>query len=344
MGMMRCSVVILNWNGVNMLKRYLPSVIRYTTLPDVEIVVADNGSTDESLAFLTNFPLIRIITLGRNYGFAEGYNRAIEQIDSQYVVLLNSDVEVTEGWLDSLMEYLDEHPGVVAVQPKILSWLSKEEHLSDGADISFEYAGAAGGMMDVLGYPYCRGRLLDKVELDKGQYEVATPVFWTSGACMIIKTEIYKKVGGLDNSFFAHMEEIDLCWRLNSRGYQTYYIPTSKVYHLGGGSLPYHNPKKTFFNFRNNQMMLFKNLPLHHYLIVFPLRLVLDYLSFTIFIFRGQIRDAFAVMKGRLSFWKNITQLRSKRRLNLDKTVVNFIPTMSIRSIVFDYYIRNKTN
>ena len=207
---MKCSIIILNWNGAEMLRRYLPSVVEHTTLPDCEIVVADNGSTDNSLEVLrTVFPSVRTLVLDRNYGFAEGYNRALAETESTYTVLLNSDVEVTEGWLEPLLAFMDTHPDVAAVQPKIRSWLHRDR---------FEHAGAAGGFINALGYPYCHGRVLWHVEQDKGQYDTPAEVAWTSGACMCVRTAVYKDCGGLDAAFFAHMEEIDLCWRMRNRG------------------------------------------------------------------------------------------------------------------------------
>ena len=234
--MLECSVIILNWNGEAMLRRSLPSVIQFTQIEGVEIVVADNGSNDTSLEFLRSQP-VRIIELGENYGFAEGYNRAIEQVESKYVVLLNSDVEVTPNWLDTLLNYARTHEEVAAIQPKILSWQSKEDALKSGStEILFEHAGAAGGLIDVLGYPYCRGRFMSHVEYDHGQYDDIVPIFWASGACLFINREIYQKSGGLDAHFFAHQEEIDLCWRLNSQGYTIVVLPQSVIYHLGGGA------------------------------------------------------------------------------------------------------------
>ena len=211
---LRCSVVILNWNGEAMLRRFLPLVLEHTQLPDVEIVVADNGSTDDSLKYLREQP-VRLITLAENYGFAEGYNRAIEQVDAEYVVLLNSDVEVTPHWLERMLEYMDAHAEVAAAQPKVLSWHSKQQFdQGEVAAICFEHAGAAGGMMDMLGYPYCRGRMMSYVEEDHGQYDEVAPIFWATGACLLVRARVYKELGGLDANFFAHQEEIDLCWRI----------------------------------------------------------------------------------------------------------------------------------
>ena len=331
---MRCSVVILNWNGAEMLRRYLPSVVRYTVGDGIEVVVADNGSTDESLRVLrTEFPTVRLIVLDRNHGFAEGYNRAITQIDSEYTVLLNSDVEVTEGWLNPLLSYMDANPQVAACQPKILSWTSKER---GDSPVLFEHAGAAGGMMDALGYPFCRGRVLSRAESDKGQYDDIVPVFWTSGAAMCVRTKIYKDTGGLDCDFFAHMEEIDLCWRMQCRGYQLVCVPLSTVYHLGGGALGYENPRKTYLNFRNNLLMLYKNLPYPSLLIVLLCRFFLDYTAAFSYLLKGQAKNTLSVVKARLDYWRMRTQsgMRQKRITNRRLSTVGY-PSIITKRLVF---------
>ena len=287
--MSECSVIILNWNGADMLRRYLPSVVQHTK---AEIIVADNGSTDDSLKILkADFPSVKTIVLDKNYGFAEGYNRAIEQVDSKYVVLLNSDVEVPEGWLTPLLRYLDEHPDVAAVQPKICSWSHKER---------FEHAGAAGGFLNWLGYPYCRGRLLWHVEEDRGQYDSVVDVDWTSGACMCVRTKIYKESGGLDASFFAHMEEIDLCWRMRNAGWRLVCVPESTVYHLGGGSLHYDNPRKNYLNHRNNLLMICKNMR-HPWFVLF-IRFFLDYAAALFYLLQGRPRSCKAVYEARRDY------------------------------------------
>ena len=331
---MRCSVVILNWNGAEMMRRYLPSVVRYTSGEGIEVVVADNGSTDNSLTVLREeFPSVRVIVLDRNYGFAEGYNHAIGQIESEYTVLLNSDVEVTEGWLSPLLSYMDSHPQTAACQPKILSWSSKE---AGDRPIRFEHAGAAGGMMDALGYPFCRGRVLNRVEADKGQYDTVVPVFWTSGAAMCIRTAVYKSAGGLDTLFFAHMEEIDLCWRMQCRGYGLVCVPQSVVYHLGGGSLSYESPRKTYLNFRNNAMMLYKNLPYLRLVAVMLCRLLTDYAAAILFALKGQGKNATAVVKARRDFWRILRQsdLREKRKTNRRLATVSY-PSIITNKLVF---------
>mgnify|MGYP003294748586 CR=1 FL=1 len=237
--------------------------------------------------------------LDRNYGFAEGYNRAIAQVDSEYVVLLNSDVEVTEGWLEPLIQAMDEDKTIAAVQPKILSWLSKE---NGDKPVRFEYAGAAGGLMHWLGYPYCRGRVFSKIEKDEGQYDEPTDIFWASGACLCVRTNIYKELGGLDKNFFAHQEEIDLCWRIHRKGYRVRCIPSSVVYHLGGGALNYEHPRKTFLNFRNNLLMLYKNLPTRRLIPVMVIRFFLDYAAALKFLVTGKPKNAWAVAQARWAF------------------------------------------
>lgn len=286
---METSVIILNWNGAQMLRTYLPSVIQYT---EGEIIVADNGSTDDSLEVLAKeFPTVRTIVLDKNYGFAEGYNKAIEQIDSKYVVLLNSDVEVTANWLTPLTDYLNTHPEVAAVQPKVLSWRQRD---------TFEHAGAAGGYLSWLGYPYCRGRKFGRVEKDKGQYDSIATIDWTTGAAMCVRTEIYKACGGLDAAFFAHMEEIDLCWRMRNNGWQLACVPQSVVYHLGGGSLSYDNPRKTYLNFRNNLLMIYKNRRFPW--VVLTLRFFLDYAAAAMFLLTGKTGSAKAVVEARRDY------------------------------------------
>lgn len=275
-----------------MLRRYLPSVVEHTTLPDCEIVVADNGSTDNSLEVLrTAFPSVRTLVLDRNYGFAEGYNRALAETESTYTVLLNSDVEVTEGWLEPLLAFMDTHPDVAAVQPKIRSWLHRDR---------FEHAGAAGGFINALGYPYCRGRVLWHVEQDKGQYDTPADVAWTSGACMCVRTAVYKDCGGLDAAFFAHMEEIDLCWRMRNRGWRLVCLPQSVVYHLGGGSLNYESPRKTYLNHRNNLLMIYKNKQ-HPWGVLF-IRFFLDYAAALFYLLQGRPQACKAVFTARRDY------------------------------------------
>lgn len=295
---MKCSVVILNWNGAQMLRTYLPSVVKscqqFAISDQVELVVADNGSTDNSLEVLAKeFPTVKTIVLDQNYGFAEGYNRAIAQVDSEYVVLLNSDVETPEGWLEPLLDYLDAHSEIAAVQPKVRSWRDKTR---------FEHAGAAGGYVNELGYPYCRGRRLWGVEKDQGQYDEVAIIDWTTGACMCVRTQVYKDLGGLDASFFAHMEEIDLCWRMRNHGWQLACVPQSVVYHLGGGSLSYDNPRKTYLNHRNNLLMIYKN-KRHPYGVLF-VRFFLDYAAACLYLLQGRAKSCKAVFEARRDYRK----------------------------------------
>lgn len=289
---MKCNVIILNWNGGEILRRYLPSVTTYT--PEANIIVADNGSSDDSISILhEEFPSVRVIPLDQNYGFAEGYNRAIAQTESDYTVLLNSDVEVTEGWLTPLLSYLESHPDVAAVQPKIRSWLKRNY---------FEHAGAAGGYLSRLYFPYCRGRILWHVEEDKGQYDTTAEVDWTSGACMCVRTSVYEECGGLDASFFAHMEEIDLCWRMRIAGWHLACVPQSTVYHLGGGALSYESPRKTYLNHRNNLLMIYKNKQ-HPWGVLF-IRQILDYAAAFFYLLQGRFGAFKAVFQARRDYKK----------------------------------------
>ncbi|MCX6308433.1 MAG: glycosyltransferase family 2 protein [Bacteroidia bacterium] len=332
---MKVSVVILNWNGKSLMREYLPNVVEYTLgAADVELVVADNGSVDGSLEFLAaEYPQIRRIDLGRNHGFAEGYNLALAQVDANYAVLLNSDVEVSEGWLPVLIDYLDKNPEVAACQPKIRS-LRETEY--------FEHAGAAGGYMDFLGYPFCRGRLLSVVEKDLGQYDAPMDIFWATGACLCIRTEDYRSVGGLDARFFAHMEEIDLCWRLRSRGRRIVCLPASTVYHLGGATLNTENPRKTFLNYRNNLLMLYKNTSRRRFVFVFAFRFFFDYLSGLVFLLSGKRGDAWAVVRARVAFWQMRSSFRLQRLENRKFTTVNPIPEVYRGSILLSYYFGSK--
>lgn len=263
------AIVILNWNGADMMRSYLPSVINHS--PNASIFVGDNGSTDNSVEMLQKeFPTVGIIRLDRNYGFAEGYNKTLAEIKADIYVLLNSDVEVTPGWLEPMASFMRKHPEVAACQPKMLAMNNRN---------SFEYAGACGGFVDRYGYPFCRGRIFSTIETDNGQYDEPAEVLWASGACLMIRADDYWKYSGLDGRFFAHNEEIDLCWRLWLKGRKVYCLPQSHVYHLGGGTLPQSNPKKTFLNFRNNLIMLYKNLPDNELQRVMRVRFFLDYLA-----------------------------------------------------------------
>lgn len=326
--MQKVSVVILNWNGVNLLKQFLPSVIRYSQ--EAQIVVADNGSTDNTLEILsTEFPQVRIIALNQNYGFAEGYNKTIQQIETEYSILLNSDVEVTEGWLKPLIEFMDNNPQTVATQPKILSYLNKTQ---------FEYAGACGGYLDKLGYPFCRGRIMETIEEDKGQYDNPIKIFWATGAALMIRTNIYKETGGLDSRFFAHQEEIDFCWRLRSRGYDIYCIPQSIVYHVGGATLQKSNPRKTFLNFRNNLLMLYKNLPSDKLFWVMLVRYFLDYIAVIQQLLSGHHHDALAIIRARFEFSHIKHQFDESRQQNIKATKTKNIAEQYPSCLLWNYY------
>lgn len=324
---MKTSVVILNWNGAEMLRRFLPSVIAYSQGEGVEICVADNASSDNSCEVIEReFPEVRLIRLSENYGFAEGYNRALQQIDAEYVVLLNSDVEVTSGWLESMTDYLDKHPQVAACQPKLLSFQEKS---------CFEYAGAAGGFIDKYGYPFCRGRIFDVVESDRGQYDDIIPVFWATGAALLIRLQVYREVGGLDGRFFAHMEEIDLCWRLRSRGYGIVCLPFSRVYHVGGATLKKENPRKTLLNFRNNLIMLYKNLPENELYRVMRVRLFLDYLAAFVFLLKGDKNNSLAVLRARKEYMSMRFLFKAERDENLRSASLVSIPERFEKSILW---------
>lgn len=332
--MTKVAVVILNWNGEQMLRTFLPSVIQYSSQSGVELYVADNASTDNSLSVLTNeFPSVKQIVLKHNYGFADGYNKALAQVDAEYFVLLNSDVEVSENWLNPMIDYLDIHPEVAACQPKIRSWRQKEY---------FEHAGACGGYIDRFGYPFCRGRIMSVLEKDCGQYDTIEPVFWATGASLFIRSTDYRQAGGLDGRFFAHMEEIDLCWRLRSRGRTLVCIPQSVVYHVGGATLKKENPRKTFLNFRNNLLMLYKNLSKKELQYVLFIRATLDYVAAITFALKGDVPNAKAVVHARREFKAIKKDFKASRIENLQKKVVETIPERIKKSILVQFYLERK--
>lgn len=330
--MMKTAIVILNWNGRKMLEQYLPSVIEYSR-DDATIIVADNASSDDSLTFLqTRYPEVQTIVLDQNYGFADGYNRALKQVEAEYYVLLNSDVEVTHHWLEPLVEYMDAHEDVAACQPKLLSYVDKGK---------FEYAGASGGYIDRYGYPFCRGRLFDSVENDNGQYDYATSVLWATGACLFIRSKDYWLADGLDSRYFAHNEEIDLCWRLHIMGRQVVCLPDSVVYHLGGGTLPKGNPQKTFLNFRNNLTMLYKCLPEDELKHVMRWRWFLDYLAaWQTLILNRNYGDFKAIYRARRAFkhWKK-DFAADRERIQQSRAVAE-IPERKRYSLLWQYYAK----
>ncbi len=328
--MKKLAIVILNYNGEEMLKRFIPTLLNCSG--DAEIVVADNASDDNSVATMQRcHPEVRIIKLQKNWGFAEGYNRALKHVDAKYYLLLNSDVEVTEGWLDPLLSIMEADPSIAACQPKLLDYKRKTH---------FEYAGASGGFMDCYGYPYCRGRIFDTVEEDKGQYDTPCEIFWATGAALLVRSNCYWEVGGLDGRFFAHMEEIDFCWRLRARGHRIVCIPQSAVFHVGGATLSRSNPRKTFLNFRNNLLMLYKNLPAQRLRRVMMMRAFLDYVAAVKFLLSGDIKDFKAVVKARREYRKMRHDFLPDRIENIRCSVCENIPQMSNRSILWEYYVK----
>lgn len=328
----KVAIVILNWNGRAMMERFLPSVTGSLT-DDCELIVADNGSSDDSVEFLrTHYPTLTTILLDQNYGFAEGYNRALRQIGHEYAVLLNSDVETPAGWIEPLLAYMEAHADCAACQPKLLSWHDKTR---------FEYAGAAGGFIDRYGYPFCRGRLFADVETDEGQYDRDEPLLWATGACLMVRMSLFRAAGGLDGRFFAHNEEIDLCWRFRLMGHTVGCVAQSRVYHLGGGTLPQGNPRKTFLNFRNNLAMLFKNLPDEDLRPIMRRRRLLDYIAaLKSLLIDRNIGDFRAIIKARKAFREWLPELE-KERERIKKLAVNAdIPERKPYSILLHYYIR----
>lgn len=329
----KLAIVILNWNGGKMLQRYLPTVLQYSR-GDASIYVADNASTDDSLTLLSEFPECNVIRLAKNWGFAEGYNQALRHIDATYYLLLNSDIEVTHHWLTPLIEFMDVHPEVAACQPKLLSIFNKD---------MFEYAGASGGFLDRFGYPFCRGRIFDTIEQDNGQYDYATEILWATGAALMIRSKDYWEAGGLDSRFFAHNEEIDLCWRLRIRGRKIYCLPESYVFHVGGGTLPKSNPMKTFLNFRNNLTMLYKCLPDSELSSVMRWRWFLDYLAaWEMLLLKRNWGDFCAVYRARRAFnrWKD--DFKSDRVKIQQSRAVDEIPEQRNFSILWQYYVKGQ--
>lgn len=334
--MHKTAVVILNWNGVDFLKKFLGIVVKHSANMETAVYVADNGSTDGSVEWLAeNFSEVHVIRLDKNYGFAGGYNLAINRIDAEYYVLLNSDIEVTGGWLSPLIAFMDENPDVASCQPKILSYNQKD---------FFEHAGAAGCFIDRYGFPYCRGRILSKVEKDHGQYDTQINVFWSSGACMIVNGEAWKKCGGFDADFFAHMEEIDLCWRFQKAGYRVCYLPQSVIFHVGGGTLPYSSPLKTYLNFRNSLFLLYKNLPDKNFNSVLFKRKILDGFAAAFFLLKGSFKSVSAVWKAHMDYYRALPELKIKRKLIMEMQSNKKEAHILNKSIAYEFYIkRHKT-
>lgn len=324
---MRIAVVILNWNGKGLLESYLPSVMEYSSGAD--IYVADNASSDDSVAFVeANYPSIKIIQNSVNGGFAKGYNDALKRVDADVYCLLNSDVEVSPNWLEPIRKAFEELPNASILQPKILD-LKRRDY--------FEYAGAAGGFIDQLGYPFCRGRIFQSLEKDEGQYDGIREIFWATGACMFIKSDVFLELGGFDEDYFAHQEEVDLCWRAKNSGHKVYYVGASKVYHLGGSTLSNMNPKKTFLNFRNSLFSITKNLPPRKAFLIIFIRLVLDAIAALRFIFQLKFKHCFAILRAHLSFYRHFRKIYRKREK------ANFILNYyAKKSIVWSHFVHQE--
>jgi len=325
----KVAVVILNYNGKEFLRKFLPQVIERSS-KDAEIWVADNNSLDGSVDIMhEEFPSVNLLENKYNAGFAGGYNMALKQIEADYYVLLNSDIEVTENWILPVIKHMESDPEIAACQPKIVSYYDRDE---------FEYAGAGGGFIDRYGYPFCRGRVFQTLEKDEGQYDSNEEVFWATGACMFVKAEIYHQFNGLDEDFFAHMEEIDFCWRLKNSGYKIMFCPGSKVYHVGGGTLPKKSARKTYLNFRNNLSLLYKNLPRKLFFKTFTARMILDGIAGIKFLVEGDFQDFIAVIEAHLYFYRNFAKLK-KKRAEIDHKEVS---KMYKKNLVFQYFIRGK--
>jgi len=322
----KIAVVILNWNGKNLLEKFLPSVVKYSNLATIYVV--DNASLDDSVLFLQkNFPSVKIIKNSENFGYAKGYNLALKQVKEPYFVLLNSDVQVTQDWLCQALEIFENEPKTAVLQPKILDYKNKQY---------FEYAGAAGGFIDRYAFPFCRGRIFSTIEKDNYQYETTSEIFWASGACMFIKKNIFEQLGGFDQDFFAYQEEIDLCWRIQNQGFKIKYLPKSKVYHIGGVTLGENSPQKTFLNFRNSLYTLLKNHPKKRLFFTFFIRMCLDGIAGIYFLLQGNPKHTFAVLKAHFFVYKNIRKTL-KKRLHFNKK--NYYQT---ESIAWSYYIKQR--
>jgi GT2 family glycosyltransferase len=334
--MYKTAIVILNWNSIGYLKKFLGVAVKNSSSPGITIFVADNGSTDGSVEWIEkSFPSVKLIRFNENYGFAGGYNMALQQIDAEYFILLNSDIEVTPGWTEPLISFMEKNPDAASCQPKILSWRNRDY---------FEHAGAAGGFIDKYGFPFCRGRIFNNVERDSGQYDCGKEIFWSTGACMIVRAEAWKKCMGFDPDFFAHMEEIDLCWRFHKAGFLVHYIHESVVYHVGGGTLPYDSPFKTYLNFRNNLFLLYKNLPQHKLHTTLFTRKLIDGMAILLFILTGKFTHVRSVWRAHLDYYKSVSTLKKKREAVKNITISEYSDTVLNKSVVFEFYIkRNRT-
>ncbi len=323
----------MNYNGENWLRKFLPIFIKFSS--DIsEVVVIDNGSTDQSIQLLeSDFKDVKVVTLETNLGFAGGYNEGLKELKHDYFIIVNSDIEVTENWIPPLLSILKNNPNVAAVQPKILNYNKKNE---------FEYAGAAGGFIDILGYPFCKGRIFDNLERDNNQYNQVSEIFWSSGACMVIKSIDFKKHGGFDADFFAHMEEIDLCWRLKNNGKSIMYCPESTVYHIGGGTLNYNSPKKTLLNYRNNLWMIHKNfMGKNPLFIIIVFRIILDQISGLRFLVKGEIKNLIAIYRAHIQYFTNLSSIQKKRK-KIKKIPLNEMNGVLNHIIIWEYFINQK--
>jgi len=326
---LKTAVVILNWNGRKFLERFLPGVIRHSA-GKADIIITDNDSSDYSLDYIEkNHPGIRVIRLDKNYGFAGGYNRALKATRADYYILLNSDIEVTENWIDPVIRLMEGDHTIAACQPKIRSYNEPEK---------FEYAGAAGGFIDKYGYPFCQGRLFQSLEKDEGQYDEPREVFWATGACMFVRADVFHELGGFDDDFFAHMEEIDFCWRAKNKGYRIMYCPGSTIFHIGGGTLPKKDSRKTYLNIRNNIIMLYKNLEPERLARVLAARLILDYVAAVKFLVDGGFKDMAAVIRAHFYFWKHLSMLRKKR----EKITHARVSQIYWGNVVLQHYLQRK--
>ena len=330
----KIAIIILNWNGAKLLQQFLPSIVEFSKNDLTDIIVADNGSTDNSLSILQNqFPEVKILDLKKNFGFARGYNEALKQLNADYFVILNSDVEVTAGWLNEPIRLMENDSLIAAVQPKILSYHQKTH---------FEYAGAAGGFIDRFGYPFCRGRIFNEVEEDRGQYDDSVDIFWATGASMFVRSKCFHEVDGFDADFWAHMEEIDLCWRLKNRGYRIIFTPESTVFHVGGGTLSYDNPRKLYLNFRNNLWLLYKNLPTGQLFPILFQRMILDGVAAFKLLAEFNMNGIKSVLKAHYHFYRSIPSLNRKRKLARQSGHLTAPAEKFHRSIVFQFYIRKR--
>lgn len=322
---MKIAVVILNWNGRNLLEQFLPSIVKYST--NAEIIVADNASDDDSIEWLNiHYPNITVIQNNENGGYAKGYNEALQNVDADVFALVNSDIEVSNNWLDSIEKLFKENENAAIIQPKILDFKNKSK---------FEFAGASGGFIDKLGYPYCRGRVFTEIEEDKGQYDNVSEIFWASGACFFIKSEVFNELNGFDEDYFAHMEEIDLCWRAHNIGKKVLYSPKSVVYHVGGATLQETNPHKTYLNFRNSLYTIVKNAPKGNIFSLILTRLILDGVAGTKFLLEARPKHTFSIIKAHFSFYRNLMKMLNKRNSNTTFSNKYYIH----KSIVFQFYI-----